>query len=99
MTSIEDRRQTRRLQFFAFSLGTEIPSPEFWFGEFVDFCWRDEQTGEPHSETGVVVGVVWNQGDREWQYMVAWLTSTIDPNGNYPFFNQELVPGETLCSL
>lgn len=97
MPPIEDRRQTGRLQFFTFSLGVEIPSPEFWFGEFVDFCWRDENTDQPQSETGVIVGVVWNQREREWQYMITWLSSTIDPDGNYPFFSEELVPEETLC--
>lgn len=87
-----------RLQFFTFSLGVENPFPEFWFGEFVDFCWRDERTGEPHSETGIIVGAVWNQVEREWQYVVTWLSSTID-HGNYPIFSQELVPGEVLCKL
>lgn len=85
----------RRLQFFTFRFGVEIPNPEYWLGEFVDFCWVDENTGEPHSETGVIVGVVWNQ--REWQYMVVWLSSTASPDGNYPIFNEELVPGEVLC--
>lgn len=86
-----------RSQLFTF--GAENLTPEFWFGEFVDFCWNDEQTGEPHCETGVIVGVVWNQREREWQYMMTWLASTIDPDGNYPIFSEELVPEETLCSL
>lgn len=99
MSPIEDRRQTRRLQFFTFSLGLEIPTPEFWFGEFVDFCWNDENTGEAHCETGVIVGIVWSQEAREWKYVVTWLSSTVDHDGNYPIFSEELVPGEVLCSL
>ncbi|MEG4293712.1 hypothetical protein Q5692_33740 [Microcoleus sp. C2C3] len=86
-----------RLQIL--TLGAENPTPEYWFGQFVDFCWVDENSGESHSETGIVVGIVWNQREREWQYMITWLASTIDPNGNYPFFTEELVPGEMLCSL
>ena len=97
MPSISANCLCWRLQIL--TLGVEIPSPEYWFGEFVDFCWRDENTGEPHSETGVIVGIVWNQREREWQYMITWLSSTIDPDGNYPIFSEELVPGEVLCSL
>lgn len=76
---------------------TGRPLPEFWFGERVSFRWVDENTGQPHSESGVVVGAVWNHIDQEWQYMVTWLSSTIDPDGNYPIFSEELVPEETLC--
>jgi|GEM_PF-2000717 len=99
MSPIEDRRQTRRLQFFTFSLGAEIPSPEFWFGDFVDFCWRDERTGEPHSETGVVVGVAWNHTDREWDYIVTWLSSTAYPQAQYPIFDGNFVAEGVLCKL
>lgn len=86
-----------RSQLFTFS--AENLTPKHWFGEFVDFCWNDENSGEPHAETGVVVGVVWNHREREWQYIVVWLSSTIDPDGNYPIFSEELVPEEMLCSL
>lgn len=94
-----DCRVCQRLQFFTFSLGAEIPSPEFWFGGFVDFCWVDEHSGESHCETGVVVGVVWSQEAREWQYVIVWLSSTIHPDEHYPIFSEELVAGEVLCSL
>lgn len=86
-----------RLQIL--TLGAENPVPEYWFGEFVDFCWKDENTGEPHSETGIVVGVVWSQEAREWQYMVTWLSSTIHPYDHYPIFSEELVSGEVLCKI
>lgn len=99
MSPIEDRQQTRRLQFFTFSLGTEIPSPEYWFGEFVDFCWVDENSGESHCEMGVVFGVAWSQEAREWQYVIVWLSSTIHPDEHYPIFTEELVPGGILCKI
>lgn len=86
-----------RLQFFAFTSGVEIPNPEYWFGEFVDFCWNDENTGEPHSETGVVVGVAWNQESREWEYVVTWLSSSRHPEGNYPIFDMHFVAEQVLC--
>lgn len=89
-----------RLQLFALRFGAEISTPEFWFGEFVDFCWKDEITGQPHSETGVIVGVIWNQVEREWQYVVAWLSSTVEyGDDHYPIFSQEFVPGEVLCRI
>ena len=65
----------------------------------MDFCWNDENSGEPHSETGVVVGVVWNQIERKWQYIVTWLASTIDPDGDYPISDMNFVVEENLCKL
>lgn len=97
MPPIEGCRVCRRLQFFTFSLGVEIPTPEFWFGEFVDFCWNDENTGEHHCETGVVVGVAWNQVGQEWQYIITWLSSTVDFESNYPIFDMNFVAEEVLC--
>ena len=89
-----------RLQYFTFGLGVEIPTPEFWFGDFVDFCWNDENTGVHHCETGVIVGIVWNNTNREWQYMITWLSSTIEyGDDHYPIFSEELVPGEVLCKI
>jgi hypothetical protein len=75
----------------------EIPTPEYWFGDFVDFCWKDENTGEPHSETGVIVGVAWNQESREWEYIVTWLSSSLYPEGNYPISDMNFVPEDILC--
>ena len=86
-----------RLQFFIFGLGVENPTPEYWFGEFVDFCWNDENTGEHHCETGIVVGVAWSQEAREWQYIVTWLSSTLDLDDHYPIFSEEFVSEEVLC--
>jgi len=84
-----------RSQLFTF--GAENSSPKYWFGEFVDFCWNDENSGEPHSETGVVVGVAWNNADREWEYIVTWLSSTAYPEGNYPISDMNFVAEEILC--
>lgn len=85
-----------RLQIL--TLGAENPTPEFWFGEFVDFCWKDENTGEHHCETGVIVGLAWSQEAREWQYIVTWLSSSLDlDDDHYPIFSEEFVPEEVLC--
>ncbi len=94
MPPLEDRPYWRS-QLFTF--GVTIPKPEFWFGECVDFCWTDENTKQPHSETGVVVGVVWNHKNQEWHYVVTWLSSTIDLDSNYPIFSEEMVSEEVLC--
>ena len=82
-----------------FNFGAENLTPKYWFGEFVDFCWIDENSGEPHSETGVVVGVAWNNADREWNYIITWLASTIDPEGNYPISDLNFVAEEVLCKV
>jgi hypothetical protein len=87
----------RRLQFFTFGLGVEFPTPEYWFGDFVDFCWNDENSGEPHSETGVIVGIAWNSADREWEYIVTWLCSSAYPEGNYPISDMNFVAEGILC--
>ena len=79
------------------TLGAENPAPEYWFGEFVDFCWTDENTGEPHSETGVIVGVAWNNADRAWEYIVTWLSSTAYPEDNYPISDMNFVAEDILC--
>jgi hypothetical protein len=94
MTSVRSNCLCWRLQVL--TLG-ENPAPEYWFGEFVDFCWTDENTGEPHSETGVVVGVAWNQESREWEYVVTWLSSSRHPEENYPIFDMHFVAEEVLC--
>jgi hypothetical protein len=80
-----------------FNFGAENLTPKYWFGEFVDFCWIDENSGEPHSETGVVVGVAWNNADREWEYIVTWLSSTAYPEDNYPISDMNFVAENILC--
>ena len=85
-----------RLQIL--TLGAENPLPEYWFGEFVDFRWNDENTGEARAETGVIVGVAWSQEAREWRYIVTWLSSTVEyGDDHYPIFSEEFVPEEVLC--
>lgn len=78
-------------------LSCQTPKPEFWFGDSVDFWWNDETTGVRHSETGEIVGVVWNDADKIWEYMVTWLSSTAYPQSNYPIFDGNLVSPEVLC--
>jgi hypothetical protein len=75
----------------------QAPKPEFWFGDVVDFWWNDEITGVRHSETGEIVGVVWNDADKIWEYMVTWLSSTAYPQSNYPIFDGELVTAGVIC--
>jgi hypothetical protein len=75
----------------------QAPKPEFWFGDSVSFCWTDEKSGQHHSETGEIVGVVWNDADKLWEYMVTWLSSTAYPQSNYPIFDGNLVSPEVLC--
>jgi hypothetical protein len=93
MPPLEDRQQGRS-QLFTFSA---TPKPEFWFGERVDFFWNDEDSGDRHSETGEIVGVAWNFLEQEWQYIVIWLSSTADPDGNYPIFDGNFVTAEVIC--
>lgn len=86
----------RRSQLFAF---TEAPEPEFWFGDRVSFCWNDEDSEEPYSETGEVIGVVWNPRENYWEYSVTWLTSTIYPSSNYPLYDGNFLTAGELCRL
>jgi hypothetical protein len=37
---------------------SNLDKPEFWLGDMVDFRWVDEDSGEPHSETGEVACAV-----------------------------------------
>lgn len=73
------------------------PKPKFWFGENVDFRCNDETTGEPRTETGIVVGVAWNHSDPSWEYIVTWISSTVPDFAHYPIYSGEFVPEGTLC--
>jgi hypothetical protein len=73
------------------------PKPEFWFGESVDFRWNDENSGEFRAERGVVVGVAWNHVERGWEYIITWISSTVSDYADYPIFDGNFVPEETLC--
>jgi hypothetical protein len=86
----------RRSQIFSF---TEAPEPEFWFGDRVSFCWNDEDTEQPYSETGEVIGVVWNPRENYWEYSVTWLSSTVYPSSNYPLYDGNFLTGGELCKL
>ena len=61
-----------------------IAEPEFWFGQQVKFWWTDENSGQAHSESGQVIGVVWNFPEARWEYAVMWLSSTAYPTDDYP---------------
>ena len=78
---------------------TGRPLPEFWFGELVSFYWNDEDTEQPYSETGEVIGVVWNPRENCWEYNVTWLSSTVYPSSNYPLYDGNFLTGEELCKL
>ncbi len=87
----------RRSQLFAF---TEAPEPEFWFGDRVSFFWDDEDTEQPsYSETGEVIGVVWNPRENYWEYSVTWLSSTVYPMDNYPIYDGSFVTAGEVCKL
>ena len=75
------------------------PLPEFWFGELVSFCWEDEDTEQPYSETGEIIGVVWNPREGYWEYNVTWLSSTAYPANSYPVYDGNFLTGEELCKL
>lgn len=75
------------------------PSPEFWFGDRVSFCWNDEDSEEPYSETGEVIGVVWNPRENYWEYSVTWLSSTVYPMDNYPIYDGSFSTAGELCKL
>lgn len=74
-----------------------LGKPEFWFGDMVDFRWNDEESGEPHSETGKVVGVAWDFSEKEWEYRIMWLSSTIYPAENYPLEDGNFVTAGVIC--
>lgn len=76
-----------------------ICKPEFWFGDRVSFCWNDEDTEQPYSETGEVIGVAWNPRENYWEYSVTWLSSTVYPSSNYPLFDANFLTAEELCKL
>ncbi|MEG3960133.1 hypothetical protein [Microcoleus sp. herbarium2] len=77
------------------------PLPEFWFGELVSFYWNDEDsdTLQPYSETGEVIGVIWNPREGYWEYTVTWLSSTAYPQSEYPLYDGNFLTGEELCKL
>jgi hypothetical protein len=78
-------------------LSCQTPKPEFWFGDSVDFWWNDETTGARHSETGEVVGVIWNDADKLWEYSVIWLKSTAYSQDDYPICDGQLVTAGVVC--
>ena len=75
------------------------PLPEFWFGELVSFCWNDENTEQPHSETGEIIGVTWDPRENQWEYAVTWLSSTAYPMDSYPIYDGNFVTAGEICKL
>ena len=75
------------------------PSPEFWFGDRVSYFWIDEKTEESHSETGEIVGAVWDSRENCWEYAVIWLSSTAYPADSYPVYDGGFVTAEEVCKL
>lgn len=75
------------------------PSPEFWFGDRVIYCWVDEDTKESYSETGEIVGAVWDSREDSWEYAVNWLSSTTFPADSYPVYDGTFVTAGEICKL
>lgn len=73
-----------------------IAKPEFWFGEKVEFCWIDENSGKHHTEQGQIVGANWNHPEAQWEYTVTWLNSTAYPQSEYPIFDSNLISADVL---
>ena len=69
-----------------------VPTPRFWFGDHVSYCWVDDN-GNLQDEFGQVVGVAWEPHRKYWHYSVVWTGSTAYPNGSpgYPSFDNELI--------
>ncbi len=77
----------------------DFPVPEFWFGDRVSFCWNDEDTEQPYSETGQVIGVTYDPRENKWEYAVIWLSSTTYSQDDYPIFDGNFVTAEELCKV
>lgn len=75
------------------------PSPDFWFGDLVAYCWVDEETKESHSETGEIVGAVWDSREDSWEYAVNWLSSTTYPADSYPIYDGSFMTAGEICKL
>jgi hypothetical protein len=75
------------------------PSPDFWFGDHVIYCWVDEDTKESHSETGEIVGAVWDSREDSWEYAVNWLSSTTYPADSYPIYDGSFLTAGEMCKL
>jgi hypothetical protein len=75
------------------------PLPEFWFGELVSFYWVDENTEQSQSETGEIVGAVWDCRENCWEYAVTWLSSTAYPAHSYPVYDGGFVTAGEICKL
>ena len=88
-----------RSQLFTFC--ADVPKPDFWFGDAVTFYWTDEEenNGLPYSESGEVVGVAWNQPERQWEYIIVWLSSSVHDATHYPIFEGNSVTAGELCKL
>lgn len=76
-----------------------IAAPEFWFGEKVEFCWIDENSGKHHTERGEIAGAVWNHPEAQWEYAVTWLNSTVYPSSEYPIFDSNLISADVLSKV
>ncbi|CBN58285.1 MULTISPECIES: hypothetical protein [Kamptonema] len=78
----------------------EAPSPKFWFGDRVSYLWPDEQDSSiQQSEDGEVVGVCWHPLDKQWQYSVIWLSSSLYTKDFYPYFDNRPVLEDELARL
>lgn len=86
-----------RSQLFTFD--PETPKPEYWFGDSVSFCWNDEITEQPYSETGEIIGVAWNPRENYWEYAVVWVSSTAYPQFEYPIFDGGFLTAGEVCKL
>ena len=74
-------------------------TPEFWFGEKVEFCWIDEISGKHHTEYGEIVGASWNFPEAQWEYAVTWFNSTAYPAGEYPIFDSNFISADVLSKV
>jgi hypothetical protein len=75
------------------------PVPDFWFGDRVSFCWVDEETKELNSETGEIVGAVWDSREDSWEYAVNWLSSTTYSADSYPIYDGGFLTAGEICKL
>jgi hypothetical protein len=77
---------------------SNLTKPKFWFGDRVNFKWFSDDDQIEHTESGVVVGVVFFPKKQCWFYSIIWTDSTVENSqNNYPIYDEEMTMEDRLC--
>jgi len=71
--------------------------PRFWFGDIVRNSWICDDDNKMHWEEGEVMGVIWDQNNKQWAYAINWVLSDQPECSHcYPCFDEHFDSGSDI---